>query len=269
MGGWVSRESFTQEVYQSVIQDFRDTVVKGSSETITPQAVDAYLGQQGSLSPAEKKELRSLLLQIFGVKGGPADLKESGQIKFQPDGNALQPKMGALLPISKNAPPGDYVSADPDPVLPDTKKMAQRPSLNRGGSGEAAAYTWDMAAYQQADVAGQYPSKGFVPPSIPPKHVREGMSTMAGTTTITNEIYGPRVPKDRGTPRQVKEDGTAVASEIYPSIYGPSMRPAVKPQTGLGDLTGQDTIPATAFVIPSLPKTEPVPFLTDFSAFGK
>jgi hypothetical protein len=251
-----------------VINDFNDTVVKGSSESITPQAVDAYLGQQGTLSPTEKGQLRPILLQVFGVKQGPADLKEAGQIKFQPDGNALQPKMGSLLPIEDNAPPGTYVTADPEPVLPDTKKMPKIPTLNRGGSGEAEAYTWDLAAYQQGDVAGQYPSRGIPPATIPPKNVREGMSTMAGTTTITNEIYGPRVPKQRG-PQKPSGNGLD-GSELYPPMYGPSLRPLPKTaKTGLGDLTGQDTIPPTAFQIPALPKIDPVPYLPDFSAFQK
>lgn len=285
MGAWASRESFTdadvssaiqtfapsanKEVYRSVIQDFNDTVVKGSSESITPQTVDSYLGQQGALSATEKGQLRSILLQVFGVKQGPADLKEAGQIKFQPDGNALQPKMGSLLPIEDNAPPGTYVTADPEPVLPDTKKMPKIPTLNRGGSGEAEAYTWDLAAYQQGDVAGQYPSRGIPPATIPPKNVREGMSTMAGTTTITNEIYGPRVPKQRGP--QPKPTGNGLNdSELYPPMYGPSLRPnAPVTKTGIGDLTGQDTIPPTAFQIPALPKIDPVPYLADFSAFQK
>lgn len=284
MGAWASRESFTdadvssaiqtfapsanKEVYTSVINDFNDTVVKGSADTITPQAVDAYLGQQGALSATEKSQLRSILLQVFGVKQGPADLKEAGQIKFQPDGNSLQPKMGSLLPVEDNAPPGTYVTADPEPVLPDTKKMPKIPTLNRGGSGEAEAYTWDLAAYQQGDVAGQYPSRGIPPATIPPKNVREGMSTMAGTTTITNEIYGPRVPKQRGPS---KPSGNGLDdSELYPPMYGPSMGPLPKTaKTGLGELTGQDTIPPTAFQIPALPKIDPVPYLPDFSAFQK
>ena len=287
MGAWASRESFTdaevssaiqtfapsanKEVYTSVVSDFNDTVVKGSAESITPQAVDAYLGQQGSLSPTEKSQLRPILLQVFGVKQGPADLKEAGQIRFQPDGNALQPKMGSLLPIEDNAPPGTYVTADPEPVLPDTKKMPKIPTLNRGGSGEAEAYTWDLASYQQADVAGQYPSRGIPPATIPPKNVREGMSTMAGTTTITNEIYGPRVPKERGAPPKPTGDANGLnGSQIYPQVYGPSSRPPAKAaQTGLGDITGQDTMPPTAFQIPALPTTEPVPFLADFSKFQK
>ena len=287
MGAWASRESFTdadvssaiqtfapsanKEVYTSVINDFNDTVVKGSSESITPQAVDAYLGQQGALSPTEKGQLRSILLQVFGVKQGPADLKESGQIRFQPDGNALQPKMGSLLPIEDNAPPGTYVTADPDPVLPDTKKMPKIPTLNRGGSGEAEAYTWDLAAYQQGDVAGQYPSRGIPPATIPPKNVREGMSTMAGTTTITNEIYGPRVPKERGVrPKRPNEDPVRGDTQLYPPMYGPTTTPPPSvTQTGIGDLTGQDTIPPTTFQIPALPKIDPVPYLPDFSAFQK
>lgn len=289
MGGWASRESFSgsdpevtkviesvapsanKAAYQSIVTAFYNDIIKGAPETPTPQAVDAYLGYQTNtpITATDKQLLRTILLRVFKIQEGPAMEREAQQIKFQPDGNSLQPKMGALLPISRNAPPGTYVSADPDPVLPDSKKMAQKPTLNRGGSGEAAAYTWNMAAYQQDDVTGSYPSRGIPPATIPPKNVRESMSTMAGTTTITNEIYGPRVPKERGKPAAPPSDGNGNASEIYPAIYGPSMRPGVKTQTGLGDLTGQDTIPATAFIIPSLPKTEPVPFLTDFSKFGK
>lgn len=288
MGAWSSRESFTdadatsaiqtfapsanKQVYMSVINDFNDTVVKGSADSITPQAVDAYLGQQGTLSATEKGQLRSILLQVFGVKQGPADLKESSQIKFQPDGTSLQPEMGVLLPISRNAPPGTYVTEDPDPVLPDTKKMPKIPSLNRGGSGQAEAYTWDLASYQQGDVAGQYPSRGYPPATIPPKNVREGMSTMAGTTTITNEIYGPRVPKERGVIQ--KSDGVSGldASELYPPMYGPStisFNVSGAPVTGLGELTGQDTLAPTSFQIPTLPKIDPVPYLADFSKFQK
>lgn len=292
MGGWVSRESFSgsdpevtkiiesvapsanKAAYQSIVTAFYNDVIKGSPETPTPQAVDAYLGYQTKtpITATDKQMLRKILIQVFKIQDGPSAEREAKQIKFQPDGTSLQPKMGALLPISSNAPPGDYVTADPDPVLPDSKKMAQKPTLNRGGSGEAAAYTWNMAAYQQDDVTGSYPSRGIPPATIPPKNVRESMSTMAGTTTITNEIYGPRVPKERGKPPAPLRDadGNSLDStQIYPSIYGPSMRLSVAPKTGTGDLTGQDTIPATAFIIPSLPKTEPVPFLTDFSKFGK
>ena len=289
MGAWVSREGFSSSDpivettikrlapganvanYRSVVDSFYRDVVQAAPDTPTPQSVDAFLGQQGTLTGTEKVEVRLILLDLFKIRPGPAEERESKQIKFQPDATALQGRMAAL-PIPDNAPPADYVSADPDPVLPDSKKMAQVPTMNRGGSGEAAAYTWDMAAYQHADVAGQYPSKGFRPATVPPGHVRESMSTMAGTTTITNEIYGPRVPKERGKPVLPTEGdgGKPTADEMFPMMYGPSMKSVAKPpQTGLGDLTGHDTIPPTAFILPATAKTEPVPFLADFSKFGK
>ena len=251
MGAWASRESFTVEdvrasiqryapggsirVYESVVSDFND-IIKGSADTVTPQTVDAFLGQQGSLSPTEKQNLRLILLDIFQVRRGPADIKELEQIRFQPDATALQPRMAAL-PVADNAKPSVYVTVDPTPVLPDTKKMPKIPSLNRGGSGVADAYTWDLASYQQADVAGQYAGRGYPPATIPPRNVREGMSTMAGTTTITNEIYGPRVPREKGPPPSsggLGAAGNGSSSEIYPLMYGPSMGPRTKPGGGGG-----------------------------------
>lgn len=246
MGASVSREPFTAQdvqaairrhapsanvrVYESVVGDFYTNVIQGSADTITPQAVDAFLGQQGSLNPDEKRDLRVILLDVFKIQQGPADIKEATQIRFQPDATALQPRMAAK-PVPDNAPPADYVTADPDPVLPDTKKMPKLPTLNRGGSGQAEAYTWDLAAYQQADVTGSYPSRGIPPATIPPRNVREGMSTMAGTKTITNEIYGPRVPRERGVSTNVAGSGSGAggSTEIYPRMYGPTTGPREMP----------------------------------------
>lgn len=280
-------ESFvSEEVDKSVIDAFRREVIQGSPDTPTPQAVDAFLGTQ-TLTGADKQRLRGILIQTFQIRQGPAEEREAKQIKFQPDGTLLQPKMAAL-PVPDNAPPGDYVTADPDPVLPDTKKMAQLPSMGRGGSDtQAGAYTWNLAAYQQQDVAGQYKGRGIPPATVPPTHVREMMSTMAGTVTQTNDIYGPRVPKERGvawTRAAVSED----SSRAYPPMTGPGQ--SMRPGGGAGGAggTGDDglsgafpggckpleqapPIPRQTLevVIPNMPKTEPVPFLGDFSGFYK
>lgn len=70
------------------------------------------------------------------------------------------------------AAPAPYETADPKPIFPKSKVMPQLPSLGRGGN--ASAYTWDQAAFQQ-DSAVSRPG------------IAEGFSTMSGAP-VTNEI---------------------------------------------------------------------------------
>ena len=163
------------------------------------------------------------------------------------------------------AAPEPYETADPNPIFPKSKVMPQLPPLGRGG--DAAAYTWDQAAYQQ-DSAVARPG------------IAEGFSTMSGAP-ITNEIYGPRIPKQSGMmsePKSQVDDSTRL-----PMLYGPDFRPkknapppnpagacAIQAGPGSNDLLSDGAVTAQQVVMElpaNMPKTEPVPFLGDFTKF--
>lgn len=246
------------------------------------------------------------------------------KILFQPNWASLQDGMG-IASVEDASSPADYVSADIDPVLPNSKPMCQRSSFERGGGNtNAAAYSWNLAAYQQEDVAGQYPGPELrtAGQNFMMGHVREGMSTLAGTATVTNEIYGPRIPKMSGPPPNTDGDGSGTgADRRLPPMFGPKPTwqrtgaaaaaqpattgsaagsagpagsagsaggpipsrvclplqtgtPGIDDNYGELDPTKQAALqkglvppPPTGFAVPPMAKTEPVPFLADFSKF--
>ena len=272
----------------SILDAFYDDVYSHSDLKISTQSVDAFIGQQNVLSPDEKESIKPIILQVFSINSDISGFdKESAQIQFKPNATSLQPRMAAL-PVRENEVSSDYTTFDPDPVLPDSKKMPQLDTMDRGGSGQdAAAYSWNMAAYQQANVEGRYPSKGVPPATVPPQHVREYMSTMAGTTTTTNEIYGPRVPPKKLENAQYpgKSDSKHWYYQ-YPAISGPYLHNPDRSSSGTGlstDLGGRQVknselsindspdkvLPAASITIPSIAQIEPVPFLGDFTKFYK
>lgn len=289
------------DLYVTVLRDFYDSVYVPSADSPTLQAVDAFIGQKDVLRPADKAPMRELILHVFSISPGPAVDREKQQIVFTPDATLLQPQM-STPGVHESSAPGDYVTADPTPVLPDSKKMSQIPTLDRGGSStNAGAYTWNLAAYQNEDVAGMY--KGPMPKPVVPwpvKGVVEGMSTMADAKTTTNEIYGPRVPKMGTKPPSLpsaKPDGSD--GRAYPLLYGPAVTGGKvtngaagggsgggfdKPYPGgSGPLAqGPDadgyiadgigvpdgiTSPPIMFRVPPKVNAEPLPFLNDFSKF--
>ena len=188
-------------------------------------------------------------------------------------------------PVRYNAKPATYETSDKDPVMPRSKAMAQRSSLERGEPG--IPYAWNPESYRQ-DTVQSIPGKPN--PYVPKLGSVEHMSTMADAVTQTNEIYGPRVPKMvPSTPDSVASQAD---SRIYPNLYSPfGVRKKSGPGTdsagGVGSGVGSGVsgpkapsgdlallksapgyVPISGMKIPdNIPKTEPVPFLNDFSKF--
>lgn len=279
--------------YVSVIRAFYEDVYAPSADSPTVPAVESYLARQRNLEETDRKNLKTIIVQYFNIESGvPAADREKEQIKFTPDNTALQPAMAAP-PVKDIAVPEDYETADPDPILPKSKAMFQRPSLDRGGGGEdVAAYSWDLAAYQQDQV--QYQSPRLTAPA-PVGAIRESMSTMAQTNVRTNEIYGPRIPRKSGVPDAQKQ--ADFSDTRIPMLYAPYGSQGSKIRGGAGadaakggvggtgcpvdakppagsDLEVLGVTPEQALLtsgvrIPDMPKTEPVPYLPDFSRFFK
>lgn len=288
--------------YVSVVRAFYEDVYAPSADSPTVPAIEAYLARQRGLAAPDRENLKTIISQYFNIESGvPATDREKQLTKFTPDNTALQPAMAAP-PVEEVAVPADYETADPEPLLPESKAMFQRPSLDRGGGGEdVAAYTWDLAAYQQDRV--QYQSPRLTAPA-PVGAIRESMSTMAQTNVRTNEIYGPRIPRKSGIPDAQKE--ADFSDTRIPMLYAPLGSQGNKIRGGAGadstkggagadaakggvggtgcpvgpqppagaDLEVLGVTPEQALLtsgvrIPDMPKTEPVPYLPDFSRFFK
>lgn len=278
------------KTYIAVLKDYYTTVFSNTKTTPSVQEIQAYLFQQ-SLTPEDIKALTKIMPEIF-----TATVYNDEPPDFIPDGSLIQPTMAAE-PVKQNAKYGGYETSDKDPVMPNSKVMAQRPSLERGGGPDVAAYTWNLAAYQQ-DTVQSVP--GGKPNPYVPKlpGTTEHMSTMAGAVTQTNEIYGPRIPKQALTAELTQSTSSIDPTKMLPSIYSPvGVRPLTSSSgdsagvteplgtlgsgacdigssgqsVGPGDLsilaTSADYVPVKRVPIPDTTKTEPVPFLADFSKF--
>ena len=291
--------------YIAILKDYYNTVFSDTKTTPSTWEIQTYLFQQ-PISSADRSALTNIMPDIFAT----TVISDSPQ-EFVPEKTLIQPSMAAE-PVKENAKPGTYETSDKDPVMPKSKVMTQRSSLERGDGPNVAAYTWNLAAYQQdtvQSVPGAKPNPYI--PKLP--GAVEHMSTMAGGITHTNEIYGPRVPKM--APAATSPDVSAFDSRIYPNLYSPT---GVRRKhghrtdtgmfgtgTGVGTDTGMfgtgtgagtdtgmfgtgtgagtgiptrgdlavatstpDYVPISGMKIPdNIPKTEPVPFLNDFSKF--
>lgn len=250
--------------YDDVIRDFRTTIYQSNPRTPSYQEVVSYLSGL-SIRSEDKQALVPILQSVFKT-----DSREQSQIKFTPDGTKIQPEMAAEEPIGSNAKYGDYETSDKDPVMPRSKVMEQTTPLNRN---EVKPYSWKLAAYQQETfVSKKTPNVPKIPGTT------EHMSTMAGGIAQANQIYGPRIPKqDIGasvtTTTVLAED----SGKMFPWVYGPRSPgfDNVDKNEGSGDgITGTELSAMAAPPYVSVPrmtvtsvKTEPVPFLNNFSKF--
>jgi hypothetical protein len=196
-------------------------------------------------------------------------------------------------PISEIIKPEPYESNDKDPILPNSKPMFQFPSMDRGmGNTNVAAYSWDIKNYIQDSVEGQMKGVGLVqPPKL--ANMQERFSDMAGSVTTTNDVYGPRIPKTK--PSGLAAPSVDDSSRMYPPLYGPGnpygsiQAPAVAVPTVSAAVTSPEAEkkaatealaasmtggcpvppkePTHSMTMPDIAKTEPVPFLGDFSKF--
>jgi len=256
-----NREGFEvpRPTQDAVIRDFRETIYKSNPRTPSEEEVISYLSNL-SILPKEKEALIPILQATFKTES-----RETEQIKFIPDGTKIQPEMAAEEPVGANAKHGDYETSDKDPVMPKSKVMAQTTPLNRD---TVEPYNMNLIAFQQDSV----PPQKLTPYSQKIAGMREHMSTMAGGMAQTNEIYGPRIPK-QATSRTTDTVLPVDSSKMYPMLFGPvgpgaiARTPAYTESTS-GDLsaTGSEYIPVSRIVQPTV-KTEPVPFLNDFSKF--
>lgn len=274
------------DTYIAVLKDYYATVFSTTKKTPSVQEVQSYLVQQ-SITPGDIEALTKIMPDVFTTM--EYDTKTPG---FIPDGTLIQPKMAAE-PVKDNAKYGEYETSDKDPVMPKSKVMPQIPSLERGGGPDVAAYTWNLAAYQQDSVESIPGGKSnpYVP-KIP--GTIEHMSTMAGAVTQTNEIYGPRIPKQALT-AQSEQVSYIDPNMMLPNLYAPiGVKPLNKGSGGSGDpmatlgslasgacdigdsigpgdlsvlAVSADYVPVERVPIPDTTKTEPVPFLADFSKF--
>ena len=208
----VMPEGSTLNTYISVLKDYYDTVFLNTKTTPSIQEVQTYLFQQ-SISSADREALAKIMPGIFKAN----ILIDEQNVQFVPDGTDIQPMMAAE-PVKENAVPAGYETSDKDPVMPKSKAMFQRSSLERGDGPNVAPYSWNLAAYQQ-DTIQSVPGKQsnpYVPKMI---GTTEHMSTMAGTVTQTNEIYGPRIPKRSAADMVTKPDENS--DKIFPDLYSP------------------------------------------------
>jgi|LakMenEpi03Aug12_release.lakeMendotaPanAssembly.Ray.scaffolds.fasta_scaffold00948_51 hypothetical protein len=221
--------------YVAIVKDFYNTIYLYDPHRPTKDEAISYLANQ-SIRGEDKEALAKILPLVF--KDMPPE-KQSA--KFKPDKTKLQPEMAAE-PVADNAKPAEYETFDKDPVMPKSKVMSQRFSLNRGG--DATAYTWNPEAYAQ-DTVQSVP--GNKPNPYLPKLSRtvEHMSTMAGVVTHTNEIYGPRIPKQKFG--KDLPPSSELTSGMIPSLYGPGAkmpRPSENPYSESPGLIGpESTVP--------------------------
>jgi hypothetical protein len=288
------------DTYIAILKDYYSTVFSSTKTTPSVQEIQAYLFQQ-SISAQDIEALTKIMPEIFTT----TVYNDEKTSDFVPDGSLIQPEMAAE-PVKDNAKRGVYETSDKDPVMPNSKVMAQRSSLQRGDGPNVAAYSWNLAAYQQDNV--QSAPGGKTNPYVPKlPGTTEHMSTMAGAVTQTNEIYGPRIPKQELSP-PVDPVSSVDSTKMLPNLYAPiGVRPlrnrssggsggsgglggsggsggfddvsgAVSgpgfvpgESVGPGDLsilaTSADYVPIERVPIPDTTKTEPVPFLADFSKF--
>lgn len=264
----------------AVIRDFRETIYQSNPRTPSREEVISYLSNL-AIRPEEKEALVPILESTFKT----AD-RETSQIKFTPDGTKIQPKMAAEEPIGSNAKHGDYETSDKDPVMPKSKVMSQTTPLNRD---EVKPYNMNFTAFQQDSV----PPQKLNPYVQKIAGMREHMSTMAGGMAQTNEIYGPRIPK-QATSRTTDTILPLDSSKMYPMMFGPvgpggtpglpgapagPKGPGYTESVPIGkkdptvvsgpDLSLMATPPYVEIprLQTSTTKTEPVPFLNDFSKF--
>lgn len=286
--------------YVKALQDFDETVFKYSDLPITMQSIQYYIVQQ-KIQPTDAEPLKKLMADRYLGK------KKETMLPVEVPVGLTYP----AEPLSDIVKPERYESNDKDPVLPKSKPMFQRQSLDRGGGNtNVAAYSWDLANYKQDSVEGL---QGIALARVPKlSNMREGFSSMAGAVTSTNDVYGPRIPKTRGAvglAGPVADD----PSQMYPPLYGPGNPYGGEKQIGLpigddkkdtpaktntscnrppgassvGDLDvnkvttnealadsmtggcgGPACDPWVGMTIPKdMAKTEPVPFLGDFSKF--
>jgi hypothetical protein len=270
----------TINTYIAVLKDYYDTVFLNTKTTPSTREIQSYLFQQ-SISSADREALAKIMPEIFKAN----ILADEGSVQFVPDGTDIQPTMAAE-PVKDNAVPAGYETSDKDPVMPKSKAMFQRSSLERGDGLNVAPYSWNLAAYQQ-DTVQSVPGKQsnpYVPKLI---GTTEHMSTMAGTVTQTNDIYGPRIPKRLASdPLTVIQEDTS--DRIFPGLYSPIGARGIKLPTtaasvydpevpgtavvgskvpGLDETVSPDYVPISRMTIPPVSKMEPVPFLNDFSKF--
>jgi hypothetical protein len=210
--------------YVSAVQDFHETVYKYSDLPITTQDIQYYMVQQ-NIKSTDTEPLKKVLSDRYLGK------KRETMLPVEKPAGVTYP----AEPISDIIKPETYETNDKDPVLPKSKPMFQRPSLDRGGANtDVAAYSWDIKNYTQDSVEGQM--QGIALARVPKlANMREGFSPMAGAVATTNDVYGPRIPKTRGT----MDDNILSpddSSRMYPPLYGPGNPYG---ETNLYDKTGK------------------------------
>lgn len=268
--------------YVDALQDFDETVFKYSDLPITMNEIQYYIVQH-KIQSTDAEPLKKLMAERYLGK------KRDTMLPVDIPAGMTYP----AEPISDIIKPQPYESNDKDPVLPNSKPMFQFSSMDRGlGNTNVAAYSWDIKNYTQDSVEGQMQGVGLV--HVPRLgHMNEGFSVMAGSVTTTNDVYGPRIPKVKpsGTAGSSAEDST----RMYPALYGPgnpygeAQAPIIIPTatgaTGTSpeadkkaatealaaSMTGGCQLPPKgptySMTMPDMAKTEPVPFLGDFSKF--
>ena len=259
------------DAYISQLSTFYENVYKTSPMEPTEQQVDAYLnGIESSINPNDKGPLKAIILDWFNIRrSGSAAEREAQQMTFEPSVSALQDSMAAAE--------GDRTEAETTVGNTVMTQLAQMNPLGRGGKGEV----YGLDAYNQDTPLSYNPTlrqqASGGPGGTPFITVQSGL---ADVPVKTQEIYGPRVPKDGRGSRNPRATAPPDPSKAYPLLLGPDAAPRkgaldrqATPLSGNNALQGTNlgsTLPAKSVGLPlvTLPNTvevEPIPVLADFS----
>lgn len=255
------------DAYISELSTFYNNIYKTAPNEPTEQQVDTYLnGIESSINPTDKGPLKEIIMQWFKIKrAGTAAERDAKNVAFTPSTANLQDTMAAAEGSNETQGSTDVGNT----VM---TQLGQMNPLGRGGDG--AAYGLD--AYNQDTPPSYNPAlKGASGSGAAFITVQSGL---ADVPVKTQEIYGPRVPKEAGKAAQPKATSPPDPSKAYPKLLGPDAAPRkggldrqAAPLTGNNAL-GDFKLPAKsvgmpAVTLPNTPEVEPIPVLADFSKF--